>query len=143
MGVDDHYTEVLGVPLREVVLPVQPGRSTASIIEIAARNEMVRSVGVHSARDFFARLDRSIAGEGDDPSDFSAEDRFAEPDVETPRPPMPSYRTSIAESIERDRDSGSVSERANLPDRVEAEVPAPSVRLAAAVTSALQGELGE
>ncbi len=57
MGVDDHFHEILGLPIREIALPVQPGRSMASILEIAARNELARGIGVHSAREFFARFE--------------------------------------------------------------------------------------
>lgn len=60
MGIEDHYHEILGVPLREIVLPVRPGRSIANIIEVAARNELMRRSGVHAARDFFARLNRTL-----------------------------------------------------------------------------------
>jgi len=60
MGIEDRHHEILGVPIREVVLPVRPGRSIASIIEVAARNELMRQSGVHSARDFFARLNRTL-----------------------------------------------------------------------------------
>lgn len=60
MGIDDRYHEVLGVKVREIVLPVRPGRSIANIIEVAARNELMRRSGVHSARDFFARLNRTL-----------------------------------------------------------------------------------
>lgn len=63
MGVDDRFTDILGVPIREVVLPVRPGRSIASILEVAARNELLRLSGVHSARDFFGTLSRTLLGD--------------------------------------------------------------------------------
>jgi HPr kinase/phosphorylase len=62
MGVDDRHHEVLGVKVRELRVPIRPGRSMASILEVAARNELVRAAGVHSARDFFARLNRTLVG---------------------------------------------------------------------------------
>jgi HPr kinase/phosphorylase len=60
MGIDDRHHEILGVPIREIVLPIRPGRSVASIIEVAARNELMRRSGVHSARDFFSRLNQTL-----------------------------------------------------------------------------------
>lgn len=60
MGIDDRFHEILGVRVREVVLPVRPGRSVANIIEVAARNELMRVSGVHMARDFFARINRTL-----------------------------------------------------------------------------------
>lgn len=62
MGVDDRHHEVLGVKIRELRVPIRPGRSMASILEVAARNELVRAAGVHSSRDFFARLNRTLVG---------------------------------------------------------------------------------
>jgi HPr kinase/phosphorylase len=61
MGIEDRFHEILGVPVREIRLPVRPGRSMANILEVAARNELMRQSGVHSARDFFGRLDRTLA----------------------------------------------------------------------------------
>jgi HPr kinase/phosphorylase len=56
LGIDDEWYDVLGVriPLRR--LPVRPGKNTASTVEVAARNELLRQAGHHSAREFHARL---------------------------------------------------------------------------------------
>jgi HPr kinase/phosphorylase len=64
MGVDDRYNEVLGVSVRELVIPVRPGRSIASILEIAARNELLRDAGHHAAREFFGRLEGQLLARG-------------------------------------------------------------------------------
>jgi HPr kinase/phosphorylase len=61
IGLEDRRYEVLGVPLREVVLPVRPGRNMSSIIEIAARNELLRQAGHHAARDFVERIDARLS----------------------------------------------------------------------------------
>lgn len=60
MGIDDRFLEILGVPIREIILPIRPGRSVGSIIEVAARNELMRRSGVHSARDFFSKLNQTL-----------------------------------------------------------------------------------
>src|SRR5262245_7004765 len=60
IGLDDHYREILGVSVREVLLPVRPGRNMSSIIEIAARNELLRQAGHHAGRDFVQRLERGL-----------------------------------------------------------------------------------
>ncbi|MFO0566832.1 MAG: HPr(Ser) kinase/phosphatase [Polyangiaceae bacterium] len=57
LGVEDHHREVLGVPIREVTVPVRPGRNMSSIIEIAARDELLRQAGHHPAREFIERVD--------------------------------------------------------------------------------------
>ena len=63
IGLDEHHKEVLGVPIREVILPVQPGRNMSSIIEIAARDELLRQAGHHPAREFVERLE-TVTGSG-------------------------------------------------------------------------------
>jgi HPr kinase/phosphorylase len=57
LGVEDRTHEILGTPIREVRVPVRPGRDMASIIEMAARNELLRRDGRHSAREFLERLE--------------------------------------------------------------------------------------
>lgn len=61
IGLEDHYKEILGVPVRVVRLPIQPGRNMSSIIEIAARAELLRRAGHHPAREFIDRIEQSAA----------------------------------------------------------------------------------
>jgi HPr kinase/phosphorylase len=58
IGVEDHHRDILGVPVRMVRLPIQPGRNMSSIIEIAARAELLRRAGHHPAKDFISRIER-------------------------------------------------------------------------------------
>jgi HPr kinase/phosphorylase len=60
LGIDDEWYDILGsrIPMRR--LPVRPGKNTASTVEVAARNELLRTAGVHSAREFHARLARAL-----------------------------------------------------------------------------------
>ena len=48
------------MPIREVCLPVQPGRNMSSIIEIAARNELLRQAGHHPARDLVQQIEAGL-----------------------------------------------------------------------------------
>jgi len=57
IGVEDHHEEILNVMVRKVRLPVQPGRNMSSIIEIAARAELLRRAGHHPAKEFIDRID--------------------------------------------------------------------------------------
>lgn len=59
IGLDERHRTILGVPIREVVLPVRPGRNMSAIIEIAARHELLRQAGHHPARDFVAQIERA------------------------------------------------------------------------------------
>lgn len=65
IGLDDFHREILGVPLREVRLPVRPGRNMSAIIEIAARNELLRQAGHNAAREFVQRIEAGIAASDD------------------------------------------------------------------------------
>ena len=60
IGLEDRHREVLGISIREVALPVRPGRDMSSIIEIAARDELLRQAGHHSARDFVQQLESGL-----------------------------------------------------------------------------------
>ncbi|MHB8058768.1 MAG: HPr(Ser) kinase/phosphatase [Desulfuromonadaceae bacterium] len=56
LGVDDRTVTILGVEIPHIVIPVRPGRNLGSIIEVAARNNLLKGMGYHSARDFQERL---------------------------------------------------------------------------------------
>ena len=68
LGLDDHTYDLFGVKVPLVRMPVAPGRSLAVLVEVAARNQLLRSRGLHAARELAARLDRQLQGnaEGDD-----------------------------------------------------------------------------
>jgi HPr kinase/phosphorylase len=79
LGLEDETREVLGVLVRKVTLPVRPGRNMSSIIEIAARNELLRQAGHHPARDLVNKLEKSLDVNG--PSSY-----------EQGRPPSSQFR---------------------------------------------------
>jgi HPr kinase/phosphorylase len=56
LGVEDHHHVILGTRIRMLNVPVRPGRDMGSILEIAARNELLQRAGTHSARNFVDRL---------------------------------------------------------------------------------------
>lgn len=56
LGVDDKVVTILGVDVPHITIPVRPGRNLGSIIEVAARNFLLKGMGYHSARDFQERL---------------------------------------------------------------------------------------
>jgi HPr kinase/phosphorylase len=45
----------------KIQLPVRPGRSLATLIEVAARNQLLKAQGIYSARAFRDQLDRALA----------------------------------------------------------------------------------
>ncbi len=60
LGLEDRYHHILGTPIRELVVPVRPGRDMGTILEIAARNEMLRRAGSHAAKEFMSRLEGEL-----------------------------------------------------------------------------------
>lgn len=56
LGIDDQVYAILGVELPHLKIPVRPGRNLTSIIEVAARNFLLKGMGYYSARDFHERL---------------------------------------------------------------------------------------
>lgn len=68
LGLEQRRFEVLGTGIPELTIPVRPGRDMASILEIAARNELLKASGHHPAREFFGRLEGALLGtESDTP----------------------------------------------------------------------------
>jgi HPr kinase/phosphorylase len=61
LGVDEHYEPILGQPVPKVRLPIQPGRNVAAIVEVAARNQLLKKQGHHAARDFMEKFDSGLA----------------------------------------------------------------------------------
>ncbi|MEM6958380.1 MAG: HPr(Ser) kinase/phosphatase [Myxococcota bacterium] len=56
LGIDDQSEAVLGISLPKLTIPVQPGRNMAVILEVAARNQLLKGAGIHGARAFIERL---------------------------------------------------------------------------------------
>ena len=60
LGFDDRFDRILDVPVAAVQLPVRPGRNLATLIEVAARNQLLKIQGTHSARAFRDQLHRAM-----------------------------------------------------------------------------------
>jgi HPr kinase/phosphorylase len=60
LGLDDEFFEILGLRVPLIRMPVAPGRSVAILVEVAARNQLLRSRGHHAALELAARLDRTL-----------------------------------------------------------------------------------
>ncbi|MEG1943048.1 MAG: HPr(Ser) kinase/phosphatase [Angelakisella sp.] len=59
MGVEDEYTDVLGLPVPSLTIPVKPGRNLAIIIEVAAMNNRQKRMGYNAAHELLERLGMS------------------------------------------------------------------------------------
>jgi HPr kinase/phosphorylase len=60
LGVDEKHHTILGVDISEVTIPVRPGRDIAAIMQIAARNELLKRAGHHGARAFRDKLEQAL-----------------------------------------------------------------------------------
>ena len=60
-GIEDDRKVILEVPLPRARIPIRPGRNLASIVEVAARNHLLRLQGIHSGRAFEERVERILS----------------------------------------------------------------------------------
>ena len=65
LGIDERSFELFGLRVPLVQMPVAPGRSLAILVEVAARNQLLRSRGLNAARDLAERLDRRLREDTD------------------------------------------------------------------------------
>jgi len=56
VGVDDKYTDIIGIKLPYLLIPVMPGRNIPIIIETAAMNQRMKMMGVNAAKEFNRQL---------------------------------------------------------------------------------------
>jgi HPr kinase/phosphorylase len=61
LGVEERKFTVLDIEVPMLVVPVRPGRNMTTIIEVAARNQLLKLQGHHSALEFQEKLNRAIA----------------------------------------------------------------------------------
>lgn len=67
MGIDSEFTEILGIRVPVLTIPVKPGRNLAVIIEVAAMNNRQKKMGYNAAQELLASLGMDIADlKGDD-----------------------------------------------------------------------------
>jgi HPr kinase/phosphorylase len=60
LGLDEVYFEILGLKVPLIRMPVAPGRNVAILVEVAARNQLLRARGHHAARRLASRLDDQL-----------------------------------------------------------------------------------
>jgi len=65
LGLDDDFYEVLGLRVPLIRMPVAPGRNIAILVEVAARNQLLRSRGHHAAKALADKLEQQLRGEGE------------------------------------------------------------------------------
>jgi HPr kinase/phosphorylase len=73
LGLEDNVHDLFGLRIPLIRMPVAPGRSLAILVEVAARNQLLRIRGLHAARELVARLDQQLL-EADPESDTEVDD---------------------------------------------------------------------
>lgn len=73
VGIEELFWPILGVEVPLLRIPVHPGRSVSTLIEVAARNFLLKRRGVDSARRFEEKLSKAIRDSGPLPLTAAAE----------------------------------------------------------------------
>lgn len=63
LGMDTEYTELLGIKIPSLVIPVRPGRNLALIIEIATMNMRQKLMGFNTAQELEQKLMKQLGEE--------------------------------------------------------------------------------
>ena len=62
LGLDEDTTDILGIKVPSIVLPVCPGRNLSVVIEVAAMNNRQKRMGYNTAVEFNKKLMESMGG---------------------------------------------------------------------------------
>ena len=81
LGVEERRYAILDVALPMLRIPIRPGRNIASLIEVGARNQLLKQQGKHSAREFQDRLTRAMS-EGERPASAAHQSSVSADEVE-------------------------------------------------------------
>ncbi len=50
LGLDNEFTDIMGINIPTITIPVKPGRNLAIILEIAAMNSRQKKMGHNTAK---------------------------------------------------------------------------------------------
>jgi HPr kinase/phosphorylase len=64
IGLEEHYQTMLEIPVPILRVPVSPARNIAVILEVAARNHLLKKQGHHTARELNRRLLQRMGEQG-------------------------------------------------------------------------------
>jgi HPr kinase/phosphorylase len=61
LGLDEESYDILSLPVPSVRIPVRPGRNITTIIEVAARNKLLKAMGYYPGQEFDQKLSEHLA----------------------------------------------------------------------------------
>lgn len=67
LGLESQYTDILGVKIPSITVPVTPGRNLAVIFEVAAMNNRQKRMGYNAAAEFTEQLSKFFQQNADAP----------------------------------------------------------------------------
>ena len=67
MGIDQEYTDILGIQVPSLEVPVRPGRNLAVIIEVAAMNNRNKKMGHNAAKELSDKQYASLLAQQENP----------------------------------------------------------------------------
>ncbi|MDR2883584.1 MAG: HPr(Ser) kinase/phosphatase [Deferribacteraceae bacterium] len=65
LGLSERCKTILDIEVPETFCPVSPGRNMADVVEMAAKNQMMRTMGYNSAREFVNAVNSKVKHEVD------------------------------------------------------------------------------
>lgn len=60
LGIEEDFTEIMGIKIPSLTVPIKPGRNSAVILEIAAMNNRQKRMGYNTAKEFNDKLMRQM-----------------------------------------------------------------------------------
>lgn len=60
LGLDEKTTNILGVEIPQVILPINPGKNITVIAETIALNQLMKIFGHHTPKEFVKRIERKM-----------------------------------------------------------------------------------
>lgn len=76
LGLSDRYSTLFDCKIPEYVLPVEPGRNIAKLVEVAALNQRLEDQGINVAREFDQRIMETIQRKRQASRPFTAIERL-------------------------------------------------------------------
>jgi HPr kinase/phosphorylase len=67
LGIEENVYDLLGLKVPLIRMPVAPGRSLAILVEVAARNQLLRTRGLNAAKELVSRLEQRLREDDSDP----------------------------------------------------------------------------
>ncbi|MDE6968046.1 MAG: HPr(Ser) kinase/phosphatase [Clostridia bacterium] len=56
LGIENKFEDILGIEIPKLTMPVMPGRNLAIVVEVAARNERLKKLGVNAVEQLLSNI---------------------------------------------------------------------------------------